>query len=1418
MNHFLTVLRHSRRLLLWASLFLTVLVLFGWLVLQFTVLNDVGRYRPQVIEALSKAIGTRVEIGQLNSTGIGLLPTLSMDQITIYDPQGKPGLALDHVQGRLSLWGLLRGRLDLSTLIINEPTLTLRRAPDGLLLLSGIPLPRNPEGPSNFLDWLLNQGEIRITHARITWFDDQLAAAPLVLQNGQIRIRNSGNRHRMEADFDPPDALATHTHLEADFNGSDITTFADWRGKAVVHAERIDAAALKPWLPQLGLIERAYGTVTATISAREQQQWGVDIETDLRQVIVHVDPHLAALQFDHLKGQLGFMHVTGGYEMSAHHLSCDGVCSVHITQPLEARFLNTQKGGALTVNQLSAAQASAVLDLLPLSAVQRTQWNNAGLKGVASKLSLSWNGTLESMSALSMQANLVGFSVSALNGWPAIHNFTGYVASNPESGALKGHGDLITVNAPTVFPTPLDFQSYSVDAGWVVQGVNTRLTVTRLEVANADAAGYVTGAVTLGPDGPGESTLSGELQRAQVAAVWRYLPVGISDDARVWLRQSLQGGMGQHVTFQMKGDLQKFPFPHDKGGVFRVSADLVDAQLRYDPAWPAITGIRGTLSLRGEQLSIAAVDGVTLNSHIRSAHARIPDLTQGDEHLYIQGELDGTLSDALGFIVKSPVSGYIHHVSDAIQGVGAGHLLLDLHVPLRNADATTVKGDYQFQDSNIDGTAVGIPPIMQVTGHLLFTEQGVSSQALSGTILAGPAHFSLNTLPNGDITLEADGTGDMAKLIQVYHEPILADVSGKEAWQGHFRFTAKTTELTVDSKVAYLGEPVNVHLGTLQDGTVDLTLKGRSSAAALTRRYPNGPFKLLDSPLNWNGHVALRSEHHDVSFSGAALVLQEPATVLITGSSPGVIVANASGHANVTNVRRLGYGWITDHAKGGFSWAARIEQQGDQMRSMLTSSLVGVSIDLPAPFNKRPRENLPLQVRTESTDNSLTRVNVVLGNWLGAEAWAANTPKGVMQVLRGVVNIGGPVKAVAGEGYALTGRLAHADLSAWQKLIEAKPDAAKEVSSFGPISRVDMVLEDVRWAGRTWGLHPIKANQEGDHWNVQSRGSEVEGDLTWSAAENGRLKGHFTRLTVPAAAPSTGVIEPNLDIQEQNMPNVDVIADQFSALGKPMGRLQLVALREGVVWRVERMSITTPEASVEGDGRWTGGAIPQSQFNVRLKATDFGKFLNNLGYPKTLVRTKGDVRGQLSWRGNPTNFAINKTAGMINLDLHDGQFSKVEPGGAGRLMGLLSLQALPRRITLDFHDFFSDGFGFDSLTGNFVMDHGVLSTRDFDMTGPAARVLLSGKINIPDETTQMRARVSPDVGSSVSLATTLIGGPVAGAASYLLQKLLKNPLDKALTYEYSIEGGWDDPLIQSVSAATTPAPVNHATPNNPETR
>jgi uncharacterized protein YhdP len=72
-----------------------------------------------------------------------------------------------------------------------------------------------------------------------------------------------------------------------------------------------------------------------------------------------------------------------------------------------------------------------------------------------------------------------------------------------------------------------------------------------------------------------------------------------------------------------------------------------------------------------------------------------------------------------------------------------------------------------------------------------------------------------------------------------------------------------------------------------------------------------------------------------------------------------------------------------------------------------------------------------------------------------------------------------------------------------------------------------------------------------------------------------------------------------------------------------------------------------------------------------------------------------------------------------------GQFVKLEPG-VGRLLGILSLQSLPRRITLDFRDVFSEGFAFDAIGGQFAVARGVMATSDLQIQGPSAKVLMSG--------------------------------------------------------------------------------------------
>ncbi|MDA8416469.1 MAG: TIGR02099 family protein, partial [Betaproteobacteria bacterium] len=170
----------------------------------------------------------------------------------------------------------------------------------------------------------------------------------------------------------------------------------------------------------------------------------------------------------------------------------------------------------------------------------------------------------------------------------------------------------------------------------------------------------------------------------------------------------------------------------------------------------------------------------------------------------------------------------------------------------------------------------------------------------------------------------------------------------------------------------------------------------------------------------------------------------------------------------------------------------------------------------------------------------------------------------------------------------------------------------------------------------------------------------------------------------------------------------------------------------------------------------------------------------------------------LEWSGGWTDFSLLALKAEAKLDLNDGQFSKIQPGGVGRLISLFSLQTLPRRITLDFRDVFSEGFAFDHLNVDLALDHEKLTTRDFEMAGPAARVSMTGEVDLQQETTQLEAQVEPALGGSVTLASAVVGGPVVGAASWLVQKILGNPFDKALSYDYAIQGPWDAPDIRPV--------------------
>jgi len=188
--------------------------------------------------------------------------------------------------------------------------------------------------------------------------------------------------------------------------------------------------------------------------------------------------------------------------------------------------------------------------------------------------------------------------------------------------------------------------------------------------------------------------------------------------------------------------------------------------------------------------------------------------------------------------------------------------------------------------------------------------------------------------------------------------------------------------------------------------------------------------------------------------------------------------------------------------------------------------------------------------------------------------------------------------------------------------------------------------------------------------------------------------------------------------------------------------------------------------------------------------------LERLGYADAVRRGTAKLEGKVSWAGTPTQIDHATLDGTLTAEATRGQFNKLEPG-VGRLLGILSLQSLPRRITLDFRDIFSDGFAFDTIAGSAKVARGVMSTQDLQIQGPSAKIFMKGEVSIPAETQNLHVRIEPALGETLAVGA-MIANPAIGAAAWVAQKLLKDPFGQMFAFEYAISGSWSDPKVEKI--------------------
>jgi uncharacterized protein YhdP len=448
---------------------------------------------------------------------------------------------------------------------------------------------------------------------------------------------------------------------------------------------------------------------------------------------------------------------------------------------------------------------------------------------------------------------------------------------------------------------------------------------------------------------------------------------------------------------------------------------------------------------------------------------------------------------------------------------------------------------------------------------------------------------------------------------------------------------------------------------------------------------------------------------------------------------------------------------------------------------------------LPPPFAKAARASLPLRVELRERPGRQGEVAINLEKVASAQLLLdAGAPGGVS---RGMVSLGSPAQLPTADGLWIRGSLDLVDADAWQGLLSGgSGDSPLDLAG------VDLQIRILDVSCRCFHDLKVEATRRDARWQATLAGREVAGQMSWASADDGKLVARLSKFVLPSITTEIQAGKPG-GAAEQRLPSVDLVADSFTYEGKDLGRLTVLAQPETAGWQLQRLEIANPESKLAMSGRWLLGEISRTDVKVRLEVSDIGKFFTRLGRPDTMQGGTALLEGPIAWTGNPTRFDIPSLSGQLKLEAKNGRFRQIEPGAA-KLLGILSLQALPKRVTLDFRDVFSKGFSFDRISANLNMTAGVAETRDFLMQGSAARVAMQGQVDLARETQNLVVRVTPSLSESIAIAGAIVN-PVIGVAALIAQKALKDPFSQIASFEYSIAGSWADPVIARISVAPT---------------
>lgn len=461
------------------------------------------------------------------------------------------------------------------------------------------------------------------------------------------------------------------------------------------------------------------------------------------------------------------------------------------------------------------------------------------------------------------------------------------------------------------------------------------------------------------------------------------------------------------------------------------------------------------------------------------------------------------------------------------------------------------------------------------------------------------------------------------------------------------------------------------------------------------------------------------------------------------------------------------------------------------------SDLKGMRIKLPEPFVKLSDQSSKFSLEATFGGNKSSELKFVYADKINGIFKVDKSDDKKFKLLEGDIRLGlDKAKFANKPGLTISGDIAKLDWKVWKSYFSKVNDGA--VEAFPSIREASLKIVELNVFGSLFKNITLKVVSKGKDWVLDILSPNIIGKILLPNDKQEPIKGRFKQIYLENKKNNLSKVEVG------SLPYLDLIIDDFRYGDNDFHQIEFVGKPQGNIFKIRKINLNSEDFSVKARGEWKEkNGAQSSYFTGSIGIMDLGKTLRSYNLTGSMEGGATEGSFALKWPDSPYKPALKNINGSISIEMQDGRITNLGKEtenkiGFGRVLGLLSLQSIPKRLSLDFSDLTKEGFSFTKLEGDFELSRGKAMVQKLDIDGHVAHVKAHGLIGLVSKNYDLMLSVIPKITSSIPVAAAIIGGPLVGALTYVADKVVSTVIKEAINYTYHVTGSWSNPQVDKM--------------------